>query len=118
MLNGLDFTLDQTHNIEILLEAAMPGNKYEFLSILAMTILMSNSDSVRYLAKQHPNVSFHLSVLCIVQNFKLVVVGPFGVGKSSAVDVCQWQYCGSRESAKIDPGWLKKKHCIIVFFSH
>ena len=116
MLNGLDFTLDQTHNIRILLEAAMPGNKYKFLAVLAMTILMSNSDAVRYVAKQHPNVSSHLSVLCIVQNFKLVVVGPFGVGKSSAVDVCQWQLCGSQESAKIDPGWLEKKTLRNCFF--
>ena len=33
-----------------------------------------------------------------------MVVGPFGVGKSSAVDLCQWQLCGSKESSKIDPG--------------
>ena len=37
---------------------------------------------------------------------QLVVVGPFGVGKSSAVDVCQWQLCASKESSKIDPGLL------------
>ena len=43
-----------------------------------------------------------------------MVVGPFGVGKSSAVDVCQWQLCGSKESAKIDPG-IKK--IFILFFS-
>ena len=31
-------------------------------------------------------------------------MGPFEVGKSSAVDVCQWQLFGSKESSKIDPG--------------
>ena len=32
------------------------------------------------------------------------MVGSFGVGKSSSVDVCQYQLCASRESSKIDPG--------------
>ena len=56
ILHSLNFTLDPSKNIETLLDAGMPGNQYEFLSVLAMTISMSNSDAVRATAKHHPNV--------------------------------------------------------------
>ena len=47
---------DMSNNIAVLLDAAMPGNHYQFLSVLAMTISMSNSDAVRKTTKHHPNV--------------------------------------------------------------
>ena len=34
----------------------MPGNKYEFLSVIGMTVSMSNSVAVRVKAKHHSNV--------------------------------------------------------------
>ena len=106
VLQSLNFKLDESQDIGVLLDAAMPGNKYQFLSVLGMTISMSNSDAVRFFSKQHPNVSSQCFDDFFIDNIptQLVVVGPFGVGKSSAVDVCQWQLCGSKESAKIDPG--------------
>ena len=56
LLPSLTFELDPTHDISTLLGAYMPGNQYQFLSVLAMTISMSNSDAVRTKAKHHPNV--------------------------------------------------------------
>ena len=57
VLPCLEFTLDESQSLNVLLDAAMPGNTYEFLSVIAMTISMSNSDAVRLRAKQHPNVN-------------------------------------------------------------
>ena len=57
LLPTLSFDLDLNQDLGILLDASMPGNRYEFLSVLAMTISMSNSDAVRMTAKQHPNVN-------------------------------------------------------------
>ena len=57
VLQSLNFKLDESQDIGVLLDAAMPGNKYQFLSVLGMTISMSNSDAVRFFSKQHPNVS-------------------------------------------------------------
>ena len=45
-------------------------------------------------------------------------MGPFGVGKSSAVDVCQWQLCGSKESSKIDPGNICQEVLLSKFFDN
>ena len=56
LLPCLAFELDTSQSISTLLGAGMPGNKYEFLSVLAMTVSMSNSDAVRARAKHHPNV--------------------------------------------------------------
>ena len=47
VLTALNFQLDPTHSLELVLGAAMPGNRYEFLSIGAMTLSMGNSDAVR-----------------------------------------------------------------------
>ena len=58
ILPRLDFKLDPSNSLELLLDAAMPGNNYEFLSVVGMTISMSNSDAVRVKAKHHPNVRF------------------------------------------------------------
>ena len=54
VLTALNFELDSTHSLELVLGAAMPGNRYEFLSIGAMTLSMGNSDAVRLTTKQHP----------------------------------------------------------------
>ena len=56
VLQALSFSLDESEDIGVLLDAAMPGNKYEFLSVVGMTISMSNSDLVRHKTKQHSNV--------------------------------------------------------------
>ena len=56
LLTALDFELDSTHSLDLVLGAAMPGNRYEFLSVGAMTLSMGNSDAVRLTTKQHPNV--------------------------------------------------------------
>ena len=58
VLQALNFKLDENEDIRVLLDAAMPGNKYEFLSVVGMTISMGNSDLVTHKTKQHSNVSF------------------------------------------------------------
>ena len=63
LLPSLSFELDLDQNIGVLLDASMPGNRYEFLSVVAMTISMSNSDAVREAAKQSKaNVNISLDL--------------------------------------------------------
>ena len=63
LLTALDFQLDSTHSLDLVLGAAMPGNRYEFLSVGAMTLSMGNSDAVRLTTKQHPNVRKQIYII-------------------------------------------------------
>ena len=65
VLPVLHFELDESQNLDSLLLAHMPGNLDQFVSVAAMIISSSNSDSVRFAAKHHPCVSYNKNVLTV-----------------------------------------------------
>ena len=58
ILYGLPIEVDETKDLSLVLSAAMPGYRNEFLSVGAMTLSMGNSDIVKGKVKQHANVIF------------------------------------------------------------